>query len=316
MNVGFIGLGNMGNPMAHSILGAGFPLTVHDLRPAAAAGLLDDGARWADSPAAVAEQADTVILSLPGPPQVEAVMRGENSVLAGLRSGATWIDMSTTSRQLFRRLATEVEALGASALDAPVTGAVDGAERGALTIFVGGDAAVLESQRPVLEAMGTAIYHAGPPGAGLAAKLLTNLLWFIHAAALGEGLLLGARAGIDLPVLWDIIKSSAGNSWVAEHDTPSVFRGDYDPSFTLDLCCKDLGLIHDLGRELDVPLEVGALVEQIFHRARVTYGGDRGEMHVVKLLEDATGTALQVPDFRTFEDNTLSSSSTTLGEET
>jgi len=298
MQVGFIGLGNMGNPMAHNILRAGFALTVHDLRPAAAANLLDDGARWAETPAAVARQAETIILSLPGPPQVESVMLGADGVLAGLQPGATWIDMSTTSRQLCLRLADEVRERGAHALDAPVTGAVDGAQQGALTIFVGGDAAVLERQRPLLKTMGETIFHAGPLGAGLAAKLLTNLLWFIHAAALSEGLVLGARAGIELPVLWEIIKSSAGNSWVAEHDTPSVFGGDYDPSFTLDLCCKDLGLIHDLGSELDVPLELGALVEQIFHRARVTYGGDQGEMHVVKLLEDATGTALQVPQFR------------------
>ena len=314
MHVGFIGLGNMGNPMAHNVLRAGFSLTVHDLRPAAAAGLLDEGARWADTPAAVARETETVILSLPGPPQVEAVMGGEDGVLAGLQPGATWIDMSTSSRQLFRRLAGDVQERGAHALDAPVTGAVDGAQRGALTIFVGGDAAVLDRQRPVLEAMGRTIFHAGPLGAGLAAKLLTNLLWFIHAAALGEGLVLGARAGIDLPVLWEIIKSSAGNSWVAQHDTPSVFRGDYDPSFTLDLCCKDLGLIHDLGAELDVPLELGALAEQIFHRARVTYGGDRGEMHVVKLLEDATGTPLQVAHFRNHLENEKLSS-TTSGEE-
>lgn len=307
MDVGFIGLGNMGNPMAHNILRAGFPLTVHDLRPAVASSLINEGARWADTPAAVARQAETIILSVPGPPQVEAVMRGENGVLAGLQSGATWIDMSTSSRQLFRRLAGEVQARGGHALDAPVTGAVDGAQRGGLTIFVGGDASVLDRQRPVLQAMGQTIFHAGPLGAGLVAKLLTNLLWFIHAAALGEGLVLGARAGIDLPVLWEIIKSSAGNSWVAEHDTPSVFRGDYDPSFTLDLCCKDLGLIHDLGAELDVPLELGALAEQIFQRARVTYGGNRGEMHVVKLLEDATGTVLQLPQFRDRIDDNLSS---------
>ena len=307
MQVGFIGLGNMGNPMAHNVLHAGFTLIVNDIRPSAAEGLLGGGARWADTPAAVARQADTVILSLPGPPQVEAVMAGEDGALAGLQPGATWIDMSTSSRQLFRRLADEVQARGGHALDAPVTGAVDGAQRGELTIFVGGDPDVLERQRPVLESMGQTIFHAGPLGAGLAAKLLTNLLWFIHAAALGEGLVLGARAGIDLPVLWEIIKSSAGSSWVAEHDTPSVFRGDYDPSFTLDLCCKDLGLIHNLGSELDVPLELGALVEQIFHRARVTYGGDRGEMHVVKLLEDATGTQLQVPQFSNTEHENLSS---------
>ena len=297
MKVGFIGLGNMGNPMAANVLRAGFDLTVHDLRREAAENLLAAGAQWAPSPAALAQQVETIVLSLPGPPQVEKVMTGENGVLAGLRPGSTWIDMSTSACDLFRRLAAEVAARGGDALDAPVTGAADGAQAGTLSIFVGGDAAVLARQRPLLEVMGAQIFHAGPAGAGLAAKLLTNLLWFIHAAAIGEGLLLGVRAGIEPTTLWEIIKASAGNSWVAEHDVPAIFRGDYDPSFTLDLCCKDLGLIHDLGRALDVPLEVGALAEQIFQRARVQYGGDRGELHVVKLLEDASGVSLQVEQF-------------------
>jgi 3-hydroxyisobutyrate dehydrogenase-like beta-hydroxyacid dehydrogenase len=143
--------------------------------------------------------------------------------------------------------------------------------------------------------MGKKIFHAGPLGTGLAAKLVTNLLWFINAVAIGEGMVLGAKAGIELTMLWDIIKSSAGNSWVAEHDVPAIFRGDYDPSFTLDLCNKDLALIQGLGRQLGIPLEMGALAEQTFRRAQAQYGGDQGELHVVKLLEDATETNLQVP---------------------
>ncbi len=295
MTIGFIGLGNMGNPMAANLIRAGFALTVHDLSQSAADNLLAGGAKWADSPRELAQSADTILCSLPGPPQVEAVMLGDEGVLAGARSGSTWIDLSTNSPKLLKRLAALAAERGVDTLDAPVTGAVDGAQAGRSVYFVGGEREVFERQLPVFEAMGEKIFYAGPLGTGLAAKLLTNLLWFINAVAIGEGLMLGAKAGIGLPTVWEIIKSSAGNSWVAEHDVPALFRGDYDPSFTLNLCCKDLHLISDLGRELDVPLELGTLVEQVFLRAKSQYGGEQGELHVVKLLEDLLDTELRAP---------------------
>lgn len=297
MKLGFIGLGNMGAPMAANLRAAGFDLTVHDLNRPTAEPLLAAGAHWADAPRDVAAASDTVFTSLPGPPQVDSVVMGEGGLLAGARPGLTWIDMSTNSPLLVQRLAAALIPEGVAVLDAPVTGAVDGAWDGTLTIFVGGDRTVFDRHRQVFDPLGETVFYAGPLGAGLVAKLVTNLLWFVHAAAIGEALVLGRRAGLDLELLWTIIKSSAGNSWVAEHDVPAIFRGDYDPSFTLDLCSKDLGLIHGLGRQYDVPLEIGGLVDQIFQRARVQYGGDRGEMHVVKLVEDATGTSLQVPGF-------------------
>jgi 3-hydroxyisobutyrate dehydrogenase len=297
MKIGFIGSGHMGRPMAQNILRAGFELTVHDLNKTAAAELLSQGARWADSPQDLARQTDSVISSLPGPPQVEAVAFGENGVVAGIRPGSTWIEMSTSDARLIQDIGIRLGDLGCYVLDAPVTGAVDGAEAGELTIFVGGDETILNRHRSVLEVMSKKIFHAGPLGTGLAAKLVTNLLWFINAVAIGEGMVLGAKAGIEPTMLWDIIKSSAGNSWVAEHDVPAIFRGDYDPSFTLDLCNKDLTLIQGLGRQLGIPLEMGALAEQTFRRAQAQYGRDQGELHVVKLLEDATRTSLQVPGF-------------------
>lgn len=295
MKVGFIGLGTMGAPMATNIARAGFPLTVHDLDRKKARSFRALGARWANSPRQCAAGADAVITSLPGPPEVEAVLTGAAGVLAGLRAGATWIDMSTNNPEVLKRLAEKAAAKGANALDAPVTGAVDGAIRGTLTIFVGGEKKVLKAHRPLLRAMGKKIVHTGPLGTGQAVKLVTNFLWFVNATAIGEALVLGVRAGVDPLLLWKAIKLSAGRSWVAEHDVPSIFAGHYDPSFTLDLCLKDLGLIRSLGRSLDVPLEVAALVERTFGRARKKYGGRMGELHVVKLLEDATGTSLEVP---------------------
>jgi 3-hydroxyisobutyrate dehydrogenase len=298
MNIGFIGLGHMGNPMAANLIRAGYDLTVHDARRATSENLLASGAEWADSPRAAAQAAQVVITSLPGPAQVEVVLLGAEGVLAGLKPGSTWIDMSTNSVELVKQIAARAAEQGVHTLEAPVTGAVDGARAGRLSIFVGGDQAVYERHLPVFQAMGKRIFHTGALGTGTPVKLVTNLLWFINAVAIGEGLMLGARCQVDLETLWEAIKVSAGNSWVAEHDVPSIFRGDYDPSFSLDLCCKDLRLTTALGRQVGVPLELGALVEQIFLRAQAQYGGDQGEMHVVKLLEDAVGTRLQVADFK------------------
>ncbi len=295
MKIGFLGWGNMGNPMAGNLQASGFPLSVFDLNQSAAAELIAGGAGWAESPRNLAAGADVVITSLPGPPQVEAALLGEDGVLAGLEANAIWIDMFTNERQLVARLADLAAERGAHVLDAPVTGAVDGARDGRLTIYVGGDEEVFARSKPVFIPLGRAIY-VGALGAGNVTKLITNLLWFINAVSIGEGLLLGKRAGIDLETLWDAIKSSVGNSFVVEHDVPSIFRGDYDPSFTLDLCCKDMALLNTLGRELGVPLQMGALAEQTFQRARVQYSGGQGEMHVVKLLEDAVGVDLRVAD--------------------
>jgi 3-hydroxyisobutyrate dehydrogenase-like beta-hydroxyacid dehydrogenase len=258
--------------------------------------LVQVGAKWADSAAELVQQVDTIIFSLPGPAQVEELVFGAGEVAASLTAGQRVIDMSTNSRVLLRSMAASFSQMGVELLDAPVTGAVDGAAEGRLTIFVGGETTVFTTLQPVFAAMGEAIY-CGPIGSGTAAKLVTNLLWFVNAVAIGEGLVLGQKAGISLDTLWDIIKKSVGNSWVAEHDVPSIFAGHYDPSFTLDLCTKDLHLINLLGKELQVPLEFGELAEQIFRRARAQYGGEAGELHVVKLLEDATGTSLQLPGY-------------------
>jgi 3-hydroxyisobutyrate dehydrogenase-like beta-hydroxyacid dehydrogenase len=143
--------------------------------------------------------------------------------------------------------------------------------------------------------LGTKIFHVGAPGNGATIKLLTNLLWFVSAAAIGEGLMLGAKAGVPLPIVWEAIKSSAGNSWVAEHDVPSIFAGNYDPSFSLALCCKDLGLINDIARSQGYELTMGKFVESLFQQAAQTYGESAAELHVVKLLEDRVGMLLRPP---------------------
>ncbi len=296
--VGFIGLGRMGGPMARNVVAAGFPLLVHDARRDAAAALEGLGARWAGSPRAVAEQADVVVTMLPGPPQVEAVMFGSDGGFDGLGEGSIWIDMSTSTPPVGRRAAEEGVARGVACLDAPVSGMTKGAEAGALQVFAGGDAGTFERALPLLRAMGDPdrIFHVGPKGAGYAVKLCLNLLWFIHAAAAAEVLVMGVRAGVSLPVLRRALAASPASSNVIEHDLDGLFAaGDYDEGFTLDLVTKDLGLAIDLGRETGTPMEVSALVEQLHRRARAVYGDRGGEMLAVKLVEDATGTYLRLP---------------------
>ncbi len=289
----FIGVGNMGNPMAVNLVKAGYEVSVFDVARAKADNLVALGAKWVDSMAAGASQADVVMASLPGPVQVRDVMLGEHGVLAHVKAGTTVIDTSTSAVELVRELVALAQTKQVDFLEAPVTNAVDMAALGRLSIFVGGDAACFEKHKPIFEVIGEKIFHVGQPGNGATIKLLTNLLWFVSAAAIGEGLMLGAKAGIPLHTVWEAIKSSAGNSWVAEHDVPSIFAGHYDPSFSLALCCKDLGLINDIAKSQGYELPMGGMAQSLFQQAMKTYGPDAAELHVVKLLEERVGHMLR-----------------------
>ncbi len=281
--------------MAANLLQAGYPLTVTDRFKDKALGLLEQGAHWAPSMHQGMAQADVVMASLPGPTQVQEVMLGEAGVMAALRPGMTVIDTSTSAVELVRQLADLAKQRGGDFLEAPVTNAVDFAVLGRLSIFVGGDETIYLQHKPILDVLGEKIFHVGEHGNGATIKLLTNLLWFVSAAAIGEGLMMGAKAGIPLPTVWEAIKSSAGNSWVAQHDVPSIFAGHYDPSFSLALCCKDLGLINQVAKSQGFELTMGALAQKVFEQAMQTYGPDAGELHVVRLLEERAGLLLRPP---------------------
>lgn len=295
--LGFIGVGNLGFHLANSLVKAGFPLTVHDLNKNAAEGLLAAGATWADSPQAVAEQADSVFTCLPSPKIVSRVVSGEKGILAGLKPGGAWIDMSTNDRNELIRLAEVAAAQGCNALEAPVTGGVHKAAAGKITILVGGAQAVYAAHLPALQAMGGQIFHMGPVGSASVMKVITNMLAFIHLVAAGEALMLAKRGGLDLAQAFEVIKSSSGNSFVHETESQLILNGSYNINFTMDLACKDLGFAAQLGRDFGVPLELAGLVEQTFIRARSQYGGGAWSTQVVKLLEDALGTDLRAPGF-------------------
>ena len=290
MRIGYLGLGSMGAPMARNLAGAGHELLVDDLDASRVAELVGNGARKTGSGEQLAAEVDVLFTSLPGPAQSAAAMPG---LIDALRPGAIWVDMTTNDRELVLQLADRAAAHQVAVLDAPVTGAVDGARRGELTIFVGGPPETIERVRRLLEVMGEIIV-CGPLGSGNVVKLVTNQIWFINAAAIGEGLVLGKQSGVDLLVLWDAIKRSVGDTFVARHDVPSIFAGHYDPSFTLDLCCKDLGLIENLSQTIDIEMPMTARAQERFEAARDAFGGGQPELLVCKLIEDAAGTDLRV----------------------
>ena len=295
--LGFIGLGNLGVHLASSLVRAGFSLTVHDLNKAAATELLAAGAIWADSPQALAEQCDSVFTCLPSSKAVSMVVSGEKGILAGLKPGGTWIDMSTNERNETVRLAALVTAKGCNALESPVTGGVHKAAAGDITVLVGGDEAVYQAHLPALQAMGNPVLYMGPLGSAAVIKVITNMLAFIHLVAAGEALMLAKRGGLDLAQAFEAIKASSGNSFVHETESQVILNGSYNINFTMDLACKDLGFAMQLGRDFGVPLDLAGLTEQNFIRARSQYGGSAWSSQVVKLLEDALGTDLRAPGF-------------------
>jgi 3-hydroxyisobutyrate dehydrogenase len=297
--VAFIGLGHMGGHMCRNVITAGFAVTAFDLDGEAVGRAAADGARPAAGVADCVRDAEILLTSLPGPPQVEAVLCGTasaQSAIAAMAPGSIVVDMSTSSLEVGRRARAEAGAAGVHFLDAPVAGQTIGAEAATLAIYAGGEPDVFARALPVLEAMGDPqrIFLLGPGGCGYAVKLLLNLTWFIQAVATAEALSIGVKAGVDLSRLHTALVASPANSVFLERDVlPLLDRGDYDEGFTMKLVTKDLGLAVELARDAGVPVELSSLVEQIHRRARAVYGDDAGEMSVVRLYEDLAGVELR-----------------------
>ncbi len=293
MKIGFIGIGQMGKHMSRRILEAGYGLIVHDLNKEAAAPLIEKGAEWVDSPAAVAKACRVVITSLPKPQDVEQVIYGKNGLMQGWRSGDIYIDMSTNSPSVIRRIAADAATKGVSALDAPVSGGVKGAEAGTLAIMVGGEAASLEKVMKVLEAMGQRIFPVGGVGSGNVVKLVNNLISLICNSASAEGFALGTKAGIDPAMLLEIIKVSTGDNWCARQYPNTTFKGNFEPGFKISLAYKDINLALDLGRENEVPLPVGAAVKKDLEDTIAAGFQDKGVDAVILPLEKAAGVKVR-----------------------
>ncbi len=289
--IGFIGLGNMGGPMCQRLSAAGYEVVAFDIDPARTEAAVAAGATAANDVADCAGRADVLLTSLPRPDHVQAVMV-DGGALAALRPGSMWVDLTTNRKEFVAELAAQAPD-GVDVVDAPLTGAVDGARNGRLTLFIGGEEAPVTRATTILEHLGTVI-PAGPLGTGNVVKLVTNQLWFVAAAAIGEGFALGMSHGVELGTLYKAICDSVGDSFVARHDAPSIFAGHYDPSFTVDLCLKDLGLVEELQAGVEAPMLLTDAAHAAFKDAGERYGTDVGELHVAKRLEDDTGLSFRL----------------------
>ena len=297
MNVGFIGLGLMGASMASNLQAAGHALFVHDVRKSAATPHLAAGAAWKDTPRAVAEAAEVVFTSLPGPPEVEQVAIGPDGLLHGVRAGSAIFDLSTNAPALVRRLDGLFAARGAHLLDAPVSGGPTGARTRRLAIWVGGERAVYDRYRALLEAMGDQPYYVGPAGAGAVAKLVHNCASFTIRTVLAEVFSMGVKAGVAPDLLWQAVRQ--GNSGrrrtfdvLAEKFLPGEFE---PPSFALRLGHKDVSLATALGREYGVPMRLANLALEEITEALGRGWGERDSSSFMLLEEERAGVEIKVP---------------------
>jgi 3-hydroxyisobutyrate dehydrogenase-like beta-hydroxyacid dehydrogenase len=298
MKVGFIGLGIMGASMASNVQKGGYALVVHDLRRETASPHLAAGAAWADTPRKVAEAADVVFTSLPGPPEVEAVALGDDGLLAGMAAGKAYFDLSTNSPALIRKLHGIFAARNVHLLDAPVSGGPRGARSGKLAIWVGGDEAVFLRHKPVLDAMGDQVFRVGPIGAGAIAKLVHNCAGYAVQTALAEVFTLGVKAGVEPLALWQAVRKGAtGRQRLFDRLHDNFFRGKYDPpSFALRLAHKDVSLATALGREHGVPMRVANLTLAELTEALNRGWGDRDSRVAMVLQEERAGVQVRIDD--------------------
>jgi 3-hydroxyisobutyrate dehydrogenase len=287
--IGFIGLGNVGGKLAGSLLRNGADLTVRDLNGKLEADFVSRGATRATSPREMAECVDIIITCLPSPAASADVMERPNGILAGLRPGSIWLEMSTTDAAEIRRLGALVEARGALAMDCPVSGGCHRADTGNISIFAGGSRTAFDRVLPTLKILGRRILHTGELGSASQIKVVTNYLCTVHLAALAEALTVCKVAGMDMNTAYEAIRISSGNSFVHETESQVILNGSRDISFTMDLVIKDVGLFDALAKQLGVPLELSPLVLDIFKDGQRRYGPRELSPNIIKRLEQACG---------------------------
>ncbi len=300
MNVGFVGLGIMGGSMALNLRNGGHDMVVHDLRREAATPLLEAGAQWADTPQQVAEASEVVFTSLPGPVEVEAVALGESGLLEGMAPGQAYLDLSTNSPTVVRRINQAFAEKGVDMLDAPVSGGPRGARTGKLAIWVGGDRAVFDRCLPVLQAFSDQPFYVGPIGCGSVAKLVHNCTGYIVQTALAEVFTMGVKAGVEPLALWQAVRQGAqGRRGTFEGLAEHLLPGNFDPpDFALRLAHKDVDLAVAVGREYAVPMRLANLALQELTEAMVRGWADRDSRVAMLLQEERAGVEVRAPEDR------------------
>jgi 2-hydroxymethylglutarate dehydrogenase len=289
ISVGFIGLGNMGNPMAGNVLKNGYALTVFDKNPAAMQNLVAEGAKGAGSAAEVLERAEVVLTCLPGSPEVEALYLGGNGLVELAKRGSALVDLSSVLPSTPRKLEAACTARGVDFLEGPVSGGVTGARAATLAVMTGGAAAVLERVRPILRCIGPNIYHVGPAGAGNTVKAINNMMSSVNAIAMMEGLIVGVKAGLDIKTIADIVKTSSGNSNALARVDRALIPRNFEPGFKVQLMNKDLDTFNTIARELHVPVSF-ANVAQRYQQAALAAGlAEKDTSVIFTIIEQLAG---------------------------
>lgn len=290
-NVGVVGLGAMGLPMAKNLLRKGFSVTVFDVRDEPLRALEALGARVARSPRDVAVASSIVLTSLPSSKQVEDVLTGTDGLLDGMAKGGVIVDTSTIDPAMSRKLAEACAKKGIAMIDAPVSGGTVGAEKGTLSIMVGGGKDEVERCMNVLRAIGVNIYHVGDTGSGQIFKLINNMLVAINLVGVSEAFVLGKKAGVNPDLLYSVIKTSAGNSWALEQKLPKMANDDFAPGFRVWLQHKDLALAMSLASQMGASLPMTSLAFQMYESAKAMGLEDLDHSAVVKVLQKLSGVS-------------------------
>lgn len=291
-DIGFIGLGIMGTGMVGNLLAAGHAVTVWNRTVAKSDALGRRGAIVAASPAAAAASSDVVMVCVSDTKDVEEVVFGDDGVASGLRPGGLVIDHSTISPVATQRFAERMSQQGGHWLDAPISGGSEGAEKGTLSIMVGGDDDQFERALPYFEAVGATITHVGPQGAGQLVKAVNQILVVLAQLGVSEALLLAEAGGLDLDATLAAVRGGAAGSWMLENRGPQMIERDWSPGFTIDLQQKDLRIVLDTADELGVPVPGTSLVFQLYRSLQARGLGSEGNHALVKALEELSGMEL------------------------
>lgn len=289
MRIGFIGTGTMGSLIAGCLIRAGHSVAVFDRRPEATSALCAQGALLAETAFAAARDADATFTSLPGPAEFEvAMLEPQSGILAGLRPGTAHIDLTTNAPKTIALVAEACRARGVTLIDAPVSGRPP-----TMTVMVGADDATFARYRPLFDAIAANVFHVGPSGAGATAKLVTQYLGYTNFIASIEGMLIAAKAGIDLETMARIVPASAGQSRSFDNIARGVLPGTFVAGGTLDIVAKDVALACQLARDVGAPASLGALASDFYQRAQAAGWGQEGFPVVARILEDMAGVALR-----------------------
>lgn len=290
--IGFIGLGNMGGPMALNLAKAGFPLVVHDIDPAKPAPLVAAGAETAASPEAVAARCHRTVCMVETTAQAEAVILGDNGIIRSAKQGDIVACMSTIDPLAAQRIAARLAEKGVSMVDAPVSGGTHGAAAGTLSVIVGGPAETFAACEDMFKAMGRNVFHVGDLGHGLAMKLINNMLGQITTVAIAEALVFGRKAGLDPKKIYEVVSVSTGNSVQFQNRVPRMLARNFTPGGTIDISYKDQGLETDFAKALGVPLLLANLTQQVYQMGRAAGLNKEDGSAIVKVYERLAGVTV------------------------